>query len=152
MDNIKQKVSYLKGLMEGMEIKGDSKDGKIFGAILDILDEMADEMEELHEAQEELEEYLDNMDEDLSELEEDFYDEAECYGHHHDDDDEEDEFDPDEDYVEVVCPDCGDTVCFEADILDDEDLIEVTCPNCDAVVFINDEDLQEEKKPKEDDL
>lgn len=151
MDNIKQKVSYLKGLMEGMEIKGDSKDGKIFSAIVDILDEIADEIEELHEAQEELEEYLDDMDEDLSELEEDFYDESQCCGHRHDEEDD-DELDPDEDYIEVVCPDCGDTVCFEADILDDEDLIEVTCPNCEAVVFINDEDSQEKEKSEEEDL
>ena len=142
MDNIKQRVSYLKGLMEGMEIKSDSRDGKIFGAIVGILEEMTDEIEELHIAQEELEGYLDDINEDLTELEEDFYDD--------DDDDEDDDFDPDEDYVEVICSDCGDAVCFEADILDDEDLIEVTCPNCDAVVFINDEDLHEKKSEEED--
>jgi len=138
MENVKQKISYLKGLIEGMEIKNDSKDGKIFGAIVGILEEMSDEIEELYVAQEELEEYLGDMDEDLSDLEEDFYE-----------DDDEDDFDADEDYIEVVCPDCGDTVCFEADILDDEDLIEVTCPNCVAVVFINDEGSQEEKSEED---
>ena len=138
MYDIKQKLSYLRGLMEGMEISGDSKDGKVFAVIVDIIEDMVDEIEELQEAQEEIEEYLDNMDEDLSELEEDFYD------------DEDDELDPDEDYVEVVCSDCGDIVCFESSVLDDEGIIEITCPSCEAVVFINDEDVYEDEKSKED--
>lgn len=154
MEDIKQKVSYLKGLMEGMDIKKDSKDGKIFGAIVSILEEMADEIYELQDIQEEMGEYLDSMDEDLTDLEDDFYEEGGCCGHDHDDDDddEDEDFDPDEDYVEVVCPDCGDTVCFEAGILEDEDLIEVTCPNCDSVVFINDEevDVKDAEKDEED--
>lgn len=135
MDDLRQKVSYLRGLMEGLDIKDDSKEGKIFNAILEILDDISEEIFEIHTVQEEIEAYLDSMDEDLSDLEEEVYEDSEY---------EDDELDPDEDYVEVVCPDCGDTVCFEADILDDEDLIEVTCPNCDAVVFTNDEEYDDD--------
>jgi len=135
VDDLRQKVSYLRGLMEGLDIKDDSKEGKIFNAILEILDDISEEIFEIHTVQEEIEAYLDSMDEDLSDLEEEVYEDSEY---------EDDELDPDEDYVEVVCPDCGDTVCFEADILDDEDLIEVTCPNCDAVVFTNDEEYDDD--------
>ncbi|MEW6621677.1 MAG: CD1247 N-terminal domain-containing protein [Bacillota bacterium] len=147
MVDIRQKVSFLKGLIEGLDIKKDSKEGRVFEVITEILVDMAEDIHELQVAQGEMEEYLDDIDEDLYKLEDEVYE-----GHNCDDyeDDENEDFDPDEDYVEVVCPDCGDTVCFEADILDDEDLIEVTCPNCDAVVFINDEEYTEQGAKKED--
>ena len=46
---IKEKVSHLKGLMEGMEYDTHSKEGKLIAAIVDILDDMADEIAGLDE-------------------------------------------------------------------------------------------------------
>ncbi len=38
---ISEKVAYLKGLMEGMNLDADSNEGKLFLAIVDVLDEIA---------------------------------------------------------------------------------------------------------------
>ncbi|MGI6065469.1 MAG: CD1247 N-terminal domain-containing protein [Bacillota bacterium] len=123
MKDLKQKVSYLQGLAEGMEISKESKEGKLISHIIEVLEGVAYTIDELRMQQDELEEYLETIDDDLNDLEEDFY---------------VDEDDDNTDYVEVKCPKCNDIVCFDSSILEDEDLIEVTCPRCNEVVFIND--------------
>ena len=131
MRELKTDIAYLQGLAEGLEIDSSSKEGRILVSILDVLSDMADAIHELQTEQRELEDYVETMDEDLSDLEDDFYEEE-------DDDDEFGELDLDN--IEVECPTCNDTVCFEADLLDDEDLLEITCPNCDTVVYTIGED------------
>lgn len=122
MKDLKQQVSYLQGLAEGMDISRESKEGKLLSQIIEVLEGVALSIDELHLQQNELEDYLESIDEDLNELEDEFYEED----------------DDDTDYVEVKCPRCNDIVCFDSSILDDDDLIEVTCPKCNEVVFIND--------------
>ncbi len=131
MKDLKSKVAYLQGLSAGMDISSDSKEGRVLNGIIEVLDDMAQNFAELEDAHNQLEDYLESMDEDLVNLEEDIYNPT------------------DEDYMEVICPECGETVCFDADILDDEDVVEVTCPNCDEVVFINEEDYQAADEPEE---
>lgn len=125
MKNIREKISYLQGLAQGLDIQDSSKEGKVLSGIIEILGDMAGQLEDIEDAQSDLEEYVETIDEDLYELEDEFFGE------------EIDE----EEMVEVECPNCKEIVCFEADIVDDEDLIEVTCPNCDEVVYVNDQDL-----------
>lgn len=125
MKNIREKISYLQGLAQGLDIRDSSKEGKVLSGIIDILGDMAEQLEDIGDAQTDLEEYVETIDEDLYELEDEFFG---------------DEID-DEEMVEVECPNCKEIVCFDADIVDDEDLIEVTCPNCDEVVYVNDQDL-----------
>ena len=52
--------------------------------------------------------------------------------------------------MEVTCPNCGEEVCFDSDILYDEDLIEVTCPACGAVVFVNGDEDADDLDDEED--
>lgn len=125
MRDIKEKISYLQGLAQGLDIRESSKEGKVLSGIIDLLGDMADHMEDIEDAHTDLEEYVESIDEDLYDLEDEFFGE------------EVDE----EEMVEVECPNCKEIVCFEADIVDDEDLIEVTCPNCDEVVYVNDQDI-----------
>ncbi len=125
MKNIKEKVAYLQGLVQGLNIDETTKEGRVLTAIVDVLDEMADQLDEIETAQSDLEEYVESIDEDLYDLEGDILG---------------DDFD-EEEMVEVECPGCKEIVCFESDIIDDEDLIEVTCPNCDEVVYVNDQDI-----------
>ena len=85
---IKNKVAHLKGLMEGMEFDTCSKEGKVIEAIVDILDDMADEIELIYDDIDSLYEYADELDADLGDVEsevfevyddEDYYDEcADC--------------------------------------------------------------------------
>ena len=49
-----EKVAYLKGLMNGMELDPDKKETKLFNAILDTLDEMAATVTDLEEETDEL--------------------------------------------------------------------------------------------------
>lgn len=134
MSKLNKKIAYLQGLAEGLNVDRDSKEGKLFTAIMDVLDEVADGMEEISQDQRDLEEYMTAIDEDLGDLEEEIYGEDDCYY----DADEDEDFE--EEYIEVECPGCHDIVRFESSILGDEDIIEVTCPNCDEVVFVNDDE------------
>jgi len=126
MSDLKSRVAYLHGLSAGLDLGAESKEGKLLKGIIEVLDEFADQVVGLEEAQEQMEEYMESLDEDLFHLEDEVYDEdMRSYD--------------DGDYMEVDCPKCGETVCFDSNIIEDEDVIEVTCPNCDEVVFINDD-------------
>jgi DNA-directed RNA polymerase subunit RPC12/RpoP len=114
--NIAEKVAYLRGLLKGLSFGEDSKEAKVFDAIIDTLDEIAMAITDLEENQGELEELVSIIDEDLGELEDDYYDL-----------DDEDDSDFEEEYYEVVCPTCGDTICLDEEMLDDG---EMSCPNC----------------------
>ena len=120
---ITEKVSYLKGLIDGLGIDESTKEGKVFKAILDVLNDMAFSVEDLEDEHDELVELVDTIDEDLGSLEEDYYDLDED----DDDDDDDDESDFDDELYEVTCPNCGDTVCIDAEMLKDG---EIDCPNC----------------------
>lgn len=123
MGELKAKVAYLQGLSAGLDLKQDSKEGRLLNGIIELLDEFAETVGGLEQGQEQLEDYIESIDEDLYHLEDNYYEDNTC----------EDE------YLEVDCPKCGETVCFDSDILEDDDVIEVTCPNCDEVVFVNDD-------------
>ena len=45
-----EKVSYLKGLMEGLELDETTKEGKVIAAMADILQDMALSVEEIGRA------------------------------------------------------------------------------------------------------
>ncbi len=121
MSDLKSKVAYLQGLSKGMNISEDNKEGKLLNSIIDVLGEFADSFDQLEDAQEQLEDYIETVDDDLYTLENELHGGEE------------------EDYVEVDCPRCGETVLFDPGIIEDDEVIEVTCPNCDEVVFVNDD-------------
>lgn len=125
MENIKEKVSYLKGLSDGLGITHESKEGKMLLAIIDVLDDVAEELECLDESHAELDEYVEAIDEDLSEIENDIYGEEE-------DSDEED--DEDDGMAEIECPKCHETIYVDAEMLDDDD-DKITCPNCGEPIY-----------------
>ncbi|WP_371370773.1 CD1247 N-terminal domain-containing protein [Sporomusa aerivorans] len=135
MRNLKEKVAYLHGLTQGLNVNENSSEGKILLNIIDVLDSFADEVQNVNLAQLELEDYVESIDEDLTDLEEEVYEEV-----FDDDDDYDDEMYADtfdDDMVEVACPDCHELVTFESEILDEDEDIEVTCPYCGGVVYDN---------------
>ncbi len=145
--NITERSAYLKGLADGLEYDKTTKEGKIIAALLELVDEMAKDIaglaEDIEAVDEELEylnDYVEELDDDLQavedyldeELEDEDFDDDE-----YDDDEEYEECDgdcascdgcdcADEDYFEIVCPSCGETVCFDSE-LDPENLL---CPAC----------------------
>ncbi len=109
-----ERVSYIRGLMEGLELETDKKEVKVLTAIMDLLEDMALSLSEVENTCEDMANQLDAVDEDLCCLEDDYYGDR----------DEEDE---EECYYEVTCPSCQETICLSEDVLEAG---EIDCPNC----------------------
>ena len=67
MDFLYEKIAYLNGLLDGMDIdnKG-SKEGKALLLVSEILEDIVSIVEDLDVEQEEMEDYVTAIDEDLS--------------------------------------------------------------------------------------
>ncbi|PRR78788.1 hypothetical protein CLLI_13700 [Clostridium liquoris] len=120
MDSLKSKISYLSGLIDGLGLEAEGKEGRIITEIVGILEQMADEIEEVQDSQNDMQEHIDALDEDLTSVEDDLYDE----------DDYDDDYDDEniEDFIDMTCDNCGETVYVDTAILKGKDSI--TCPNC----------------------
>lgn len=126
MEYLYEKVAYLRGLAEGLEIEEKSKEGKLMVHIIDALEDFADAISDLNEEQEELNEYVDFIDEDLADVEEEVFGEF--------DDEYDDEFDDEDDidYVEVECPYCNEVVYLDSELVLEDGKVE--CPNCQRLI------------------
>ena len=140
-----EKVAYLKGLMEGLDVGESTKEGKIIAVMADILQDIALTAEDMQDQIDEIVEVVDTIDEDLGEIERDFYevdddcccddddcccdDDCDCY----DDDDDE--------LYEVVCPSCGDTICLNEGMLEEGSM---NCPGCDELLEFDFDEEDEE--------
>ena len=123
---INEKVAYLKGLAEGMELDTGKKEGKLLAAIIDVLEDISLELLDLQDQSDELMDGLDAVSDDLEDVED------VVFGEDDEDDDEdseyyEDDLDEDEDCYATTCPTCEETIYFDESILEDG---EVICPNC----------------------
>ena len=133
-----EKVAYLKGLCEGMGIGEDSKEGKLFKVITDILEDLSLDMEDTRDAVEELMDAIDEVSENLTDLEEEFYEcacecgDCSCCDEDEDDEDDDDEEEDDEPtFYSVECPGCGFRVTVDEDILASG---EFDCPECGGTI------------------
>ena len=122
--NLSEKVAYIRGLTEGLDIGTESKESKIINALIDLVDDMAFSVGEIEEQVDELSEQIDSVDEDLYTLENAFADccddyECEC-GCDHDHDD-------DSDIYEVICAKCGEPIYLDESIIETGS---IDCPNC----------------------
>ena len=61
-----EKTAYLKGLMEGLNLKKDSDEGKLFNAIIDTLDDLAMTVSDMDEELDVINEELDAVGEELT--------------------------------------------------------------------------------------
>ena len=124
--NITEKVAFVKGLAEGMEIDKDKKEGKLMCAIIDALEDLALSISDLEEGYDDICDQVDAIDEDLDSLEQDFYEGLE---------DDEDFF------YEVTCPTCNETISLSEEMLLDG---QVECPNCGESLEFDLDDICEE--------
>ena len=143
---ITEKVAYLKGLMEGMELNTDKKEGRLLSAIIDVLEDIALELNDIEDAQEELGEGLDAVSDDLEDVED------LLYGEDDEDDDEDGEYElddlgEDEDCYATTCPTCEETIYFDESVLEDG---EVVCPNCGEKLEFDLESLDEDETGDEE--
>ena len=143
---ISEKVAYLKGPMEGMNLSADSNEGKLFRAIVDVLDEIALEVEDLTDEVMELGDGLDVISDDLSDVEDVIFDEDDFDDYDDEDDEDEDEDDEEECYA-TTCPECEEEIFFDDSVLEDG---KVECPNCGATLEFDPADLVEDEEEKDD--
>ncbi len=119
---ITEKVAYLKGLMDGLEIDKSTKEGKILAAMADVLEDIALTVADNCDQ-------IDAIDEDLENLEEFVYE-----GEFFDDED-------DDDFCDGICEGCDG--CDDFDYDDYE--YEIECSNCHEVIFIDESAFEEGK-------
>lgn len=134
---ITEKVAYLKGLAEGMELDTGKKEGKLLAAIIDVLEDIALELADIEDAQEELGDGLDAVSDDLEDVEDLLYGD--------DDDDGEYELDDlgeDEECYATTCPTCEESIYFDESVLEDGQVI---CPNCGERLEFDLDSLNEEE-------
>ena len=126
---LSERISYIRGLADGLELDNSNKEVKVLNAIIELLDDMALAVESTEELYDELAEQVDAIDEDLTTLEDDFYDDCDCDCDCCDDDcDCCDCYDDEEEaYYEVTCGKCEEQICVSEDVLLEG---EITCPNC----------------------
>lgn len=130
---ISEKVAYLKGLAEGLNLDTEkSKEGKLISVMIGILEEVGLSIEDLEENALALGEEIDVLSDDLADVESVVFDE--------DDDDDDD----DEDCFQVLCP-----TCEEPLVIDDAVLAagEIQCPNCEERFSL---DLSGDSEKEED--
>lgn len=145
---ITEKVAYLKGLAEGMDLDTDKKVGKLLAAIIDTLDDIALELEDIKDEQAELADGLDAVSDDLEDVED------VVFGDWDEDDDEDDDdyyyddLDEDEECYATTCPTCEETIYFDESVLEDG---EVICPNCGERLEFDLEGLEEDEDEDGDD-
>ena len=153
-----ERTAYIKGLCEGLGLdQKDTPEAKIINALLELCEEITLEIEDIEADIGELADYCEELDEDLGDVEQvllDMDDECDCdCGCDCDDCDcdcDDCECDcccDDEDYYEILCPSCGETVCFDGSAFDEDTLL---CPACGSEIgeiFDEDEvDLEAEDK------
>lgn len=131
MQDITEKVSYLQGLSEGLNISEGSPQGKIISGILSVLNEVADDINAIHRDIAFMRDYIESVDDDLLELEQST---------------------ADNEFTELECQNCGEPLYVESDILDDEDVIEIICPNCNEVISINEGSFDHQHIPVDDEV
>lgn len=149
MSNL-EKLAYLKGLMEGLNLDQDAKETKVLNAVVELLEDVCDSIEDLDETVDTVIDEIDEIDEDLGEVERIVYeiddDEDDCgcghhHHHHHDDEDDDDEdWDDDEPLFEAKCPNCDEDIPLTIDMLESES---INCPKCGELLefdFDEDED------------
>ena len=140
-----EKMAYLQGLVDGLDIDESTKEGKVLLQMSGVLQEMVVYIEDLQSQVDELTELCENLDEDLGMVERDVYDidddcdcgcgdcDCDC-----DCDDDDYEFDDDSELYEVECPNCGDTILLDESIIEEGTM---NCPNCDTLLEFDDENL-----------
>ena len=127
MMTVTEKVAYLKGLVEGLDFDDDKKETKVINAVLDVLEDLALAVSDLDDEMVVVTEQLDAVDEDLADLEEIFYEECDdC-----DCDCDDCDCDCDEDMYEVECPNCGELIYFDEEIICEG---KADCPACGEVL------------------
>ena len=73
MENITNKVAYLKGFADAVDLAKSGDEGKILKKLIEVVEDMANALDDVIDAHDELEAKVDEIDEDLADVEEVVY-------------------------------------------------------------------------------
>lgn len=124
MKSLEEKIISLTKAIETLKVKEESTQNDILAQMGNILLEMAKKIDEMEENQSEINEYVTVLDENLGNIEDDLYGFEE----------EDEEFNSD-DYIDVLCKNCNETLAIEKSLANSEG--EIVCPNCRNLVNLN---------------
>ena len=130
---IVEKAAYLKGLTEGLGITPETKDGKLWAALQDLLSDMAHEIEDLQSAQLDMADALDELTDEVTLLQDCCSDPDLLPPDEDDDEEDEEEEDEEEDssfdeiLYDVTCPVCGEEITLDENMLAQGS---IDCPHC----------------------
>ena len=129
---LNKKAAYLQGLVDGLGIDENTKEGKVIKAMSALLGEMADAIEGMDEDLSRAYDQINDLSDELEDLEADLYEDEDAEEEDDEADDEDAESDSDDDiasepFYEVACPNCGETVYVSED---DLDAGEANCTHC----------------------
>ncbi|MDD3428842.1 MAG: hypothetical protein PHG02_02405 [Oscillospiraceae bacterium] len=131
--NLTEKAAYIKGLAEGLDLDSTTKEGKVLTALLELCTDMAQQVTDIDSDVDSICDELEAIDADLTDIEDVLFETDE------DEDEDAEEFDGG--LYEITCPNCGDVVCVDEDMLEDDNL---ACPAC-GTKFEIDFDLDDEE-------
>lgn len=136
MDDITERVAYLRGLAEGLDASEVGPAGPVLNGILDVLGELAHTLAAVETEQEDLADYVVDLDEGLTDLEDAL----------------EEEGGPDAPrgdgspanvvWWTFTCPTCGARIDVSDDVFDDDEHVELVCPHCGTLVHDDDDDFE----------
>ena len=146
---ITEKTAYLKGLADGLGVDPQSKEGKLWSALNDLLCDIAHELENLHETDRGQAQALDGLADEVSLLE-DICDGMDERDYEKIDDEDDDDLSYDGVVYDATCPVCGEEISFDEETLETGS---IQCPKCGETLEF-DLGAEEEEKPddKEDEL
>ena len=146
---ITEKTAYLKGLADGLGVDPQSKEGKLWSALNDLLCDIAHELENLHETDRGQAQALDGLADEVSLLE-DICDGMDERDYEKTDDEDDEDLSYDGVVYDATCPVCGEEISFDEDTLETGS---IQCPKCGETLEF-DLGAGEEEKPddKEDEL
>lgn len=127
---IAEKVSYIKGLAEGLKLDTNTNEGKILAAIIDVLGDIALNIEDIDSDLADLTDVVGDVEDSLMDLEDEVYGES----------DDDDDFGDEDDMYEITCPNCNNTITTDFDVIADGKL---ECPNCGSTIEFELDDEEE---------
>ena len=138
MEDLREKIGYLRGILENRE----PEEKELFHAIVDALQTLSARTQAIEEDMSELSEYVESIDEDLNDLEA-LHDEEEGMDFPSDDDDAFDEDFDGEEPLRVLSPDDCDCAAHKQHPAA-EPFVGCLCPDCGKMFFVPVRDAAED--------
>lgn len=142
LEQLANRISYLRGLADGMDVNQGSNEGKILAEVIEIMDDMYGQFRELHARIEETEDYVEAIDDDLDDVELYLFGDEDDLYEIVDDCDDDTAILLDDDYPEQ---DDEDAAVYELDSEDDQVIAsyEIECPSCHEILYFQEGEDEE---------